>query len=147
MYDTYNCDYLKHNTFRFNLIDFLLNTDSPSQFCVFYRTQAFRTPCGPVDAHSWATACGNQWPNEKGGSVGTPDVHIQWATSGARAVDKHWWKCSGQAEACISSCLLCSCILWITTFFAWSEHLDAGLGWSFKFKCTVLQWRKRLRLR
>ena len=24
-------------------------------------------------------------------------------------------------------------------FFAWSEHLDAGLGWSFKFKCTVLQ--------
>ena len=38
MRDTYNCDYLKHNTFRFNLIDFQLNTDFPSQFCVFYRS-------------------------------------------------------------------------------------------------------------
>ena len=28
-------DYLKHNTFRFNLIDFQLNADFPSQFCVF----------------------------------------------------------------------------------------------------------------
>ena len=37
MCDTYNCDYLKHSTFRFNLIDFQLNTDFPSQFCVFYR--------------------------------------------------------------------------------------------------------------
>ena len=37
MYDTYNYDYLKHSTFRFNLIDFQLNTDFPSQFCVFYR--------------------------------------------------------------------------------------------------------------
>ena len=35
MCDTYN-DYLKHSTFRFNLIDFQLNTDFPSQFCVFY---------------------------------------------------------------------------------------------------------------
>ena len=35
MCDTYNCDYLKHNTFRFNFIDFQLNTDFPSQFCVF----------------------------------------------------------------------------------------------------------------
>ena len=34
MCDTYNCDYLKHSTFRFNLIDFQLNTNSPSQFCV-----------------------------------------------------------------------------------------------------------------
>ena len=34
---TYNYDYLKHSTFRFNLIDFQLNTDFPSQFCVFYR--------------------------------------------------------------------------------------------------------------
>ena len=34
-YETYNCDYLKHSTFRFNLIDFQLNTDFPSQFCVF----------------------------------------------------------------------------------------------------------------
>ena len=33
MCDTYNCDYLKHNTFRFNLIDFHLNTDFPFQFC------------------------------------------------------------------------------------------------------------------
>ena len=33
---TYNCDYLKHSTFRFNLIDFQLHTDFPSQFCVFY---------------------------------------------------------------------------------------------------------------
>ena len=35
MCDTYNGDYLQHNTFRFNLIDFQLNTDFPSQFCVF----------------------------------------------------------------------------------------------------------------
>ena len=37
MCDKYNCDYLKHSTFRFNLIDIQLNTDFPSQFCVFYR--------------------------------------------------------------------------------------------------------------
>ena len=37
MNDTYNGDYLKHSTFRFNLIDFPLNADFPSQFCVFYR--------------------------------------------------------------------------------------------------------------
>ena len=35
MCDTCNCDYLKHSTFRFNLIDFQLNRDFPSQFCVF----------------------------------------------------------------------------------------------------------------
>ena len=37
MCDTYNCDYLKHSTIRFNLINFQLNTDFPSQFCVFHR--------------------------------------------------------------------------------------------------------------
>ena len=37
MCDIYNCDYLQHNTFRLNLIDFKLNRDFPSQFCVFYR--------------------------------------------------------------------------------------------------------------
>ena len=36
MCDTYNCDYLKHSTFCFNFINFQLNTDFPSQFCVFY---------------------------------------------------------------------------------------------------------------
>ena len=35
MCDTYNIDYLKYSTFRFNLIDFQLNTDFPSQFYVF----------------------------------------------------------------------------------------------------------------
>ena len=35
MCDTYNFDYLTHNKLRFNLIDFQLNTDFPSQFCVF----------------------------------------------------------------------------------------------------------------
>ena len=35
MCDTCNCDYLKHNTFRFNLINFQFTTDFPSQFCVF----------------------------------------------------------------------------------------------------------------
>ena len=35
MCDTYNCDYLKHSTFHFNIIDFYLNTDFPSPFCVF----------------------------------------------------------------------------------------------------------------
>ena len=29
MCDTSNCDYLQHSTFRFNLIDFQLNTDFP----------------------------------------------------------------------------------------------------------------------
>ena len=29
MCDTYNCDYLKRSTLRFNLIDFQLNTDFP----------------------------------------------------------------------------------------------------------------------
>ena len=35
MFETYNCDYLKHSTFPFNLINFQLNTDFLSQFCVF----------------------------------------------------------------------------------------------------------------
>ena len=37
MCDIYNCDYLQHNTFPFNLIDFQSNRDFPSQFGVFYR--------------------------------------------------------------------------------------------------------------
>ena len=37
MCDIYNRDYLQHNTFRFNLIDFQLNTDFRPQFCVFNR--------------------------------------------------------------------------------------------------------------
>ena len=40
MCDTYNCDYLKHSTLRFNLIDFQLNTDFPSQFCVFFTVKS-----------------------------------------------------------------------------------------------------------
>ena len=36
MCDMYHCDYLPHTTFRFYLIDFQLNTDFPSQFCVFH---------------------------------------------------------------------------------------------------------------
>ena len=35
MCDTYNCNYLKHSTFRFNLIDFQFNIDLVSQFWVF----------------------------------------------------------------------------------------------------------------
>ena len=35
--DTYNCDYLPHTIFRLCLIDFQLNKDFPSEFCVFYR--------------------------------------------------------------------------------------------------------------
>ena len=35
MCDTYNYDYLKYRTFRFNFIDFQLNIDFPFQFCVF----------------------------------------------------------------------------------------------------------------
>ena len=34
--DTYNCDYLPHTIFYFYLIDWQLNADFPSQFCVFY---------------------------------------------------------------------------------------------------------------
>ena len=34
--DIYNCDYLQHSTFRFNLIDFQLNRDFPFQFRIFY---------------------------------------------------------------------------------------------------------------
>ena len=37
MCDTYDYDYLKHSTFRFNFIDFQLYIDFPFQFCVFYR--------------------------------------------------------------------------------------------------------------
>ena len=33
--DTYKCDYLPHTIFRFYLIDSHLNTDFPSEFCVF----------------------------------------------------------------------------------------------------------------
>ena len=36
MCDTYNCDYLKHNTFRFNFIDFQLNTDFPFRILRFF---------------------------------------------------------------------------------------------------------------
>ena len=35
MCDTYNCDYPKHSTFRFNLIDFQLNTDFLPNFAFF----------------------------------------------------------------------------------------------------------------
>ena len=37
MCDTYNYDYLKYSTFRFNFIDFQLYIDFPFQLCVFYR--------------------------------------------------------------------------------------------------------------
>ena len=33
--DTCNCNYLPHTTFNFYIIDFQLNTDFSSQFCVF----------------------------------------------------------------------------------------------------------------
>ena len=33
--ETYNCNYQQQTTFHFYLINFLLNTDFPSQFCVF----------------------------------------------------------------------------------------------------------------
>ena len=35
MSDTYNCDYLKHSTFRFILINFQLDTDSLPNFAFF----------------------------------------------------------------------------------------------------------------
>ena len=35
MCDTFHSDYLPYTTFRFYLISFQLNTDFPSQFCVF----------------------------------------------------------------------------------------------------------------
>ena len=37
MCDTYDCDYLQHSTFRFNLFDYQLDRDFPSQFSFFYR--------------------------------------------------------------------------------------------------------------
>ena len=40
MCDIYNCDYLQHNTFCFNLIDFQLNRDFPSQVCVFFTVKS-----------------------------------------------------------------------------------------------------------
>ena len=40
MCDTYNCDYPKHSTFRFNFIDFQLNTDFPSQFAGFFTVKS-----------------------------------------------------------------------------------------------------------
>ena len=38
--DTYDCDYLPHTTFRFYLIDFQLNKDSPSQFGGFFTVKS-----------------------------------------------------------------------------------------------------------
>ena len=35
MCDTYNCDYLPYTLFHLYLIDFLLNTDFPSNCCIF----------------------------------------------------------------------------------------------------------------
>ena len=40
MYDKYNCNYLQHSTFRFNLIDFQLNTDFPFQFWGFFTVKS-----------------------------------------------------------------------------------------------------------
>ena len=48
MCDTYTCGYLKHSTNRFNLIDFQLNTDFPSQFYVFYRKITYSVTQRPV---------------------------------------------------------------------------------------------------
>ena len=36
MCDTYNYDFQRHSTFRFNFIDFQLYIDFPFKFCVFY---------------------------------------------------------------------------------------------------------------
>ena len=36
MCDTYDCDYLQHSTFRFNLIDFQLKVDMPILTCIFF---------------------------------------------------------------------------------------------------------------
>ena len=60
MCDTYNCDYLNHNTFRFNLIVFQLNTDFPSQFCGEIQDDSYLLPnlyydvmsCAPKN-YSW----------------------------------------------------------------------------------------------
>ena len=41
MCDTYNCNYPKHSTFGFNLMEIQLNRDFPSQFCFFYRKITF----------------------------------------------------------------------------------------------------------
>ena len=40
MCDAYNCDYLKHSTFRFNLIDFQLNTNFPSPNSAFFTVKS-----------------------------------------------------------------------------------------------------------
>ena len=40
MCDTYNYDYLKHSAFRFNLIDFQLETDFPSDNFTFFTVKA-----------------------------------------------------------------------------------------------------------
>ena len=37
MFDTHDCDYLKHSTFRFNLNDFQLNTDLKASSCELMR--------------------------------------------------------------------------------------------------------------
>ena len=36
MCDTYNCDYLQHNAYRFNLINFQLNRDFPFPILRFF---------------------------------------------------------------------------------------------------------------
>ena len=43
------CDYLPHTTFHFYPIDFQINTDFPSQFCIFsVKLPSFIQSCEPL---------------------------------------------------------------------------------------------------
>ena len=48
MCDTYNCDYLKHSTFRFNLIDFQMQISLIINF-------AFFTVKSPIVIQRWVS--------------------------------------------------------------------------------------------
>ena len=48
MRDTYNCDHLKHSTFRFNLIGFHLNTDIPLPNFAFFTIKSSSVTQRPV---------------------------------------------------------------------------------------------------
>ena len=56
----YNCDYFLHTIIRFYLIDFQLNKDFLSQFCVFYRKITYRyaqRPASQENALKRAKTC------------------------------------------------------------------------------------------
>ena len=124
MCDTYNCDYLQHSTCRFNLIDFQLNANFPSQFFVFYRKitysnwkqfQVFKIAKSKfkvtVHYYSLWAKCTQLWPLKK-------QVYSRYSTSLKRtilAISAIKQNKRGLGCLCVGVCLcVCVCVcVWI----------------------------------